>query len=45
MILLYNADYHNNTDGTLDQSVTFEEIMDIVQHRHNLEIIGDNDIM
>ena len=39
MIYTFRRDY---TD-TLDQSVSYEEIMAIVSHRHDYERFGDSD--
>jgi hypothetical protein len=41
----YNPKSHSSIDDPLNQSVTYEEIMDIINKRHDFERLGDNDIM
>lgn len=37
--------HRKHPDAHADQTVTYEEIMDILARRHDYESIGDNDIM
>jgi hypothetical protein len=41
----YNPKSNSSTDDSFNQGVTYEEIMDIINKRHDFERLGDNDIM
>jgi hypothetical protein len=43
MLEFYGNQRNAYSDGLTGQEVTYEEIIDILAHRHDISLVGDND--